>query len=232
VVDVRLFGELDPAEELRRLREVPVNYELEGDPSPDEGWSFDSYLLVLPREAPGDPEPGGSFEVACQLVRDYEFADPSIIQGVFLPEDSLQDRTMLLEGRFLFLRFVLGVRITKVVDETTEVDGRPARVWGWCYRTLAGHLEAGEMCYRVVKMLDDGDVQFQVSRYVRSEAIPNPVVRFGWATFGRLMQVVFVRRSLDRMRRLVKAQLADGHHTAGVPLAATRIEVTEQSATG
>lgn len=226
MVDVRLFGPLDVSEELRRLREVPENFELQGEPSADDGWTLDHYLLVLPREAPGDPEPGGPFEIACDLVRDYEFADPSIIKGVFLPGGELQGRDMLLEGRFLFLRFLLGVRVVKVVDETTELDGRPARVWGWCYRTLAGHLEAGEMCYRVVKMLDDGDVQFRVSRYVRDVSIPNAVVRFGWAGFGRYMQVVFVRRSLERMRRLVKAQLAEGRHTAGVPLASERIAVT------
>ena len=225
MLDVRMLGELDVQAELQRLHDAPENYELDGDPSPEQGWTFDTYQLVLPREAPGEPEPGGSWEVACRLVRGYEFADPSIIQAVFLPDGDLQDRTMLLQGRFLFLRFLMGVRIVKVVDETGEQDGRPVRVWGWCYRTLAGHLEAGEMCYRVVKRLDDGDVTFQVSRYVRTEAIPNPVVRLGWATFGRYMQVVFVRRSLERMRRLVKAELAQGGHTAGVPLASTRIEV-------
>ena len=229
MVDVRLLGELDVQAELQRFHDAPENYELEGDPSPDQGWTFDTYTLVLPREAPGDPVPGGTFEIACELVRGYEFADPRIIQAVFLPDDDLQDRTMLLKGRFLFLRFLMGVRVVKVVDETGEEDGRPIRVWGWCYRTLAGHLEAGEMCYRVVKMLDDGDVQFRVTRYVRSEAIPNPVVRFGWMTFGRYMQVVFVRRSLARMRRLVKHALADGHHTAGVPLASSRIEVRPHS---
>ncbi len=225
MVDVRLLGDLDVQAELQRIHDSPVNYDLDGEPSPDQGWTFDSYRLVLPREAPGDPVPGGSFEVACELVRGYEFADPSIIKAVFLPGEDLEDRTMLLEGRFLFLRFLMGVRVVKVVDEQGEEDGRPVRVWGWCYRTLAGHLEAGEMCYRVVKMLDDGDVQFRVSRYVRGESIPNPVIRLGWATFGRYMQVVFVRRSLARMRRLVKGALAEGAHTAGVPLASTRIEV-------
>ena len=117
------------------------------------------------------------------------------------------------------------MRVSAVVDETVEEDGRTLRVWGWCYRTLSGHLEAGEMCYRVVKVLETGEVQFRVCRYVRSEVIPNPVVRLGWATFGRLMQVVFVRRSLARMRRLVEAELIAGRHRAGVPLAATRIRV-------
>ncbi len=228
MVDVRVFGRLDPAEELRRLRDVPVNYELDGDPTPEQGWRFDSYVLVLPREAPGDPEPGGSFAIARRLVRDYDFADPTIIRSVFLPGGELQGRDMLLEGRFLFLRFLLGVRVSRVIDETTQVDGRPARVWGWCYRTLAGHLEEGEMCYRVVKMLDDGDVQFRVSRYLRTEPIANAVVRLGWSWFGRFMQVLFVTRSLTRMRRLVKAELALGRHEAASRESGRRIAVTRE----
>ena len=225
MVDVRLVGELDVQAELAALHEVPVNYELDGDPSTDDGWTFDDYCQRLPREAPGDPVPDGPWEIACRLVRDYEFADPAIIQAVFLPDADLASRDMLLEGRFLFLRFLLGVRVSAVVDETVEEDGQTLRVWGWCYRTLSGHLEAGEMCYRVVKVLETGEVQFRVCRYVRSEAIPNPLVRLGWATFGRLMQIVFVKRSLARMRRLVEAEMIVGRHRSGVPLAAGRIRV-------
>ena len=226
MVDVRLLGEPDAQVELARLREVAVNYELDGPPRPEDGWDFDDYCEKLAAEAPGQPEPGGPFEVACRLVRDYEFADPSIIRGVWLPESPLQDRDMLLSGRFGPLRFLLGVRVSAVVDEETQVDERPARVYGWCYRTLSGHLEAGEMCYRVVKLLDTGEVQFRVCRYVRTGEIPNPVVRLGWKTFGRAMQVLFVHRSMARMRRLVEAELLAGRGTAGVPLASTRIEVT------
>ena len=229
MVDVRLLGEPDAQVELARLREVAVNYELEGAPSVEDGWAFDDYCEKLAVEAPGEPEPGGPFEVACRLVRDYEFADPSIIRAVWLPDSPLDGRDMLLSGRFGPLRFLLGVRVSAVVDETSDDEGRPVRVYGWCYRTLHGHLEAGEMCYRVVKLLDTGEVQFRVCRYVKTERIPNPVVRLGWATFGRAMQVLFVKRSMSRMRRLVEAELIAGRGTAGVPLAGTRIEVTTGS---
>ena len=50
------------------------------------------------------PVPGGSYEIARRLVRDYEFADPAIIQAVWLPESPLEARNMLLQGRFLALR--------------------------------------------------------------------------------------------------------------------------------
>ena len=225
MVDFRLVGTTDVEAELAKLREAPVNYDLTAPPSASDGWEFDEYCLRLPHERPGDPEPDGPFEVGCRLVRDYEFADPAIIHAVWLPDSELQSRNMLLEGRFLLLRFLLGVRVSSVIDEEVEEDGHRLKVWGWCYRTLSGHLEAGEMCYRMVKVLDTGEVQFRVCRYVRSEQIPNPVIRLGWRTFGRFMQVVFVRRSLRRMERLVDAELLVGRHTAGLPLMKDRIEV-------
>lgn len=225
MVDLRLSGRTDVQAELARLREARVNFELEAPPTSEAGWNFDEYTLRLPPEAPGDPEPGGAYEVARRLVRDYEFADPAIIKAVWLPDSPLESRDMLLEGRFLMLRFLLGVRVSEVVDEVVEEDGHSLQVWGWCYRTLSGHLEAGEMCYRVVKILDTGEVQFRVCRYVRAEQIPNLLVRFGWMSFGRLMQVLFVKRSLARMRRLVDAELIVGHCGTDVPRVADRVRV-------
>lgn len=227
MVDVRLLGSDDAMAELAKLHDVDVNYVLEGAPTVEDGWSFDDYCQKLAVEAPGPPEPGGAYEVACRLVRDYEFADPAIIKAVWLPESPLEQRDMLLSGRFGPLRFLLGVRVSSVVDEVTVEDGRPVQVYGWCYRTLHGHLEAGEMCWHVAKLLDTGEVQFRVSRYMKTGRIPNPVVRLGWATFGRAMQVLFVRRSMSRMRRLVEAELIAGGGSGGVRRAATRIEVNQ-----
>ncbi len=225
MVDMRLFGRIDVAAELTRLREARVNFELEAPPTRATGWSFDEYCLRLPSEKSGEPEQDGPYDVACRLVRDYEFADPAIIKGVWLPDSPLEARDMLLQGRFLFLHFLLGVRVSAVIDEVIEEDGRPLKVWGWCYRTLSGHLEAGEMCYRVVKLLDTGEVQFRVCRYVRPEQIPNLFVRLGWASFGRLMQILFVKRSLARMRRLVDAELIVGRRGGGGPRMADRVTV-------
>jgi uncharacterized protein (UPF0548 family) len=101
-------------------------------------------------------------ERARDLMLDYEFADPSIVRAVYAPDSPLEGRDMLLEVRFLGLRFRVGVRVAGVVDETSEADGRTARVWGWSYRTLQGHLEMGQMDYEVWKWLDSGDVQFRI----------------------------------------------------------------------
>ena len=115
---------------------------------------------------------------------------------------------MLLEGRFLGLRFMLGVRVVATVDETTELDGRPARVWGWSYATLQGHLEEGRLDYTVVKLCDTGEVQFRLHAVSRPASIANPIVRVGFRIFGRHLQRRFARTAGERMARTVRERLA------------------------
>jgi uncharacterized protein (UPF0548 family) len=133
--------------------------------------------------------------------------------------DELEGRNMLLEGRFLGMGFMLGVRVAAVVDGEREVDGRPARVWGWHYQTLEGHLERGQMDFEVVKWPHDGSVAFLIHAVSRRARIPNPVVRLGFRLFGRRLQLRFAREAGLRMRRLVEERLADGgaHEPAGPP---------------
>ncbi len=107
-------------------------------------------------------------------MRNYEFADPSIVRAVYYPDRPLEERDMLLEVRFYGLRFRFGVRVGGVVDETREVDGRQVQVWGWNYRTLQGHLEMGQMDYEVWKWLDTGEVEFHTCRFSRRRRPATP----------------------------------------------------------
>ncbi|AEA25309.1 DUF1990 domain-containing protein [Pseudonocardia benzenivorans] len=200
--------------ELDRLAELAVNYdESEAPRGPDDpDWHVDVASAQLGTEPPGDPVPGGIFESACVLVRDYEFSDHRLIRGVFRPADELLGRNMLLEGRFLFLRFYLGVRVTAVVDGTRECPDGPQRVWGWTYQTLDGHLEQGKLTYEVVKDLTTGVVCFRLDAYSRRAPIENPVLRTGFQVFGRRTQLDFYRRVGQRMHDLLAA------HEAGAPL--------------
>jgi uncharacterized protein (UPF0548 family) len=175
---------------------------------PAEGWRVDDHVIDLPRERPGPPEVDGPWHVAVEVLRDYGFADPSLIRAVYYPGLPLEDRDMLLEGRFLGLSFMLGVRVVATVDETTELDGRPARVWGWSYATLQGHLEMGRLDYAVVKLCDTGEVQFRLHAVSRPARIPNPVVRVGFRIFGRSLQERFARTAGERMARTVRDRLA------------------------
>jgi uncharacterized protein (UPF0548 family) len=69
------------------------------------------------------------------------------------------------------------VRVGDVYEETREVDGRRVQVWGWNYRTLAGHVEMGQMDWEVWKWLGDGRVEFRVHADSRPAPFPNPIVR-------------------------------------------------------
>jgi uncharacterized protein (UPF0548 family) len=169
----------------------------------ERGWHIDDYRQPLPAEQPGPPEPGGPWERAQRLLRDYEFADPELVRASFRRDGPLEGRDMLLEVRFWGLRFPVGVRVGAVIDETRVVDGRDVRVWGWGYGTLQGHLEVGQMDYEVWKWLDTGAVEFRVHVVSRPGRIPNPIVRLGFRLFGRREQVRFARRSCERMALLV-----------------------------
>jgi uncharacterized protein (UPF0548 family) len=201
---------------LEALREEPDNVtpeELATAP-PARGWRRDDRRQALPPEAPGEPEPGGSFEVARRLVRDYEFSDPARVRATFDPDEPLEGRVMLLELRyrvlrFQVLRFLVGVRVTAVYGGPRRGEAGPAQVWGWSYRTLRGHLEAGERSFEVWKWTDTGAVEFRTHAVSRA-ASRNPLVRLGFRWLGRRRQAAWVRSICERMARLTAADLASG----------------------
>jgi uncharacterized protein (UPF0548 family) len=190
------------------------------------GWKVDDYAQPLAPEPPGPPRPGGSFEVAQRLMRDYAFADPAIVRAIYTEDSPLERRDMLLEGRFWGLRFHFGVRVGGLVDTELAVDGRPLRCWGWSYRTLQGHLEMGQMDYEVRKWLDSGEVEFRIHTVSRPAHIPNPVIRLGFRVFGRRVQRRFARHACQRMARLTAAEVRVGE-AAGDPPAASGAEPRE-----
>jgi uncharacterized protein (UPF0548 family) len=191
---------------LHALHDKPLNFDLAERASFDResGWQIDDYCQALPAERPGEPEPGGTWERARDLMRDYEFADPKIVRAVYAPDTPLEGRDMLLEVRLWgLLRFRFGVRVGGVVDQTRSEQGREVRVWGWSYRTLQDHLEMGQMDYRLLKWTDTGEVQFRIHVVSRPAEIPNPIIRLGFRLLGRREQVRFARRACDRMACLL-----------------------------
>ena len=196
---------------LEDLHDVPLNFDLDAVDVEDatQGWTLDDWCQPLPDEPPGEPVPGGPYEVAAGLLQDYAFADPRIVRAVYRADVPLAERDMVLEARFYGLRFLLGLRVGDVVDETTTVDGRPVQRWGWNYRTLKGHLETGQMDFQVWKWVDSGEVEFRVNAYSRRARITNPIIWLGMTVFGRWMQVRFARNALSRMDELVRARLGE-----------------------
>jgi len=203
-----LLGQIDEAGALDELSRLRINYDLAHAPengfqAAEGHWHVDSGTTRLGREGPGPPEHGGLWEAACHLVGEYEFADARILRGVYSRNSALLGRNMLLEGRFFGLRFYFGVRVTGVIDEERDAGDGPERVWGWCYQTLEGHLEQGRLSYEVIKHLTTGQVAFRVAGYSRPAPIGNPVVRLGFALFGRRTQQRFYRNIQVRITDLV-----------------------------
>jgi uncharacterized protein (UPF0548 family) len=197
---------------LRRLHDAPVNY----DPSaldlnnPPAGWVLDDRCQPLASEPPGEPIPEGSWEAAKRLISGYEFADPSLVRAHYDRDAPLEGRTMVLELRALGLVTVhVGVRVVEVYDEVRELDGRHARVFGWAYRTLAGHVEQGQMDWMVWKWRDSGAVEFRVRAVSRPAPIPNPVVRIGFLLLRGHERRVFLDSTDRRMRELTALALGD-----------------------
>lgn len=187
----------------RTLNYDPTQHERLG---PQAGWRREERCQPLPPEPPGPPVPGGSWQIARELITDYEFADPAMVRAVYDPGDPLEGRDMLLVVRFALLRFHVGVRIGGVVDETRRVGGRDVRVWGWNYRTLRGHFEMGQIDYEVWKWQDSGDVEFRVRGCWRPGA-RNALIALGFRLFGPRRRERFYRAASRRMLELTQARL-------------------------
>ncbi|HXV92557.1 MAG TPA: DUF1990 family protein [Pseudonocardia sp.] len=183
-----------------------INYdEAQAPPHDVTGWNQDRVVIELGREGPGEPEPGGLVETAGALVNSYEFSDPRILRAAYRYPGDLVGRDMLLEGRFAFLRFLLGVRITAQHDEVAEGPGGPERRIGWSYQTLQGHLEQGRLTYEIAKELRTGRVEFRIIAYSRWSQIRNPIVRFGFNVFGRRTQLRWYHHAMTRLRTQLQA---------------------------
>ena len=143
-------------------------------------------------------------------MRHYKVADPSVVRAFYDDNEPMLGRTMLLELRFWRLRFPVGVRVGEVYDEPRDVAGRPARVSGWNYRTLEGHLEIGQMAWEVWKWEDTGAVEFHIHAFSRAAPTSSVLVRVGLRLFARREQVRFYGHACARMRSLTIAGLAAG----------------------
>jgi uncharacterized protein (UPF0548 family) len=220
VLDRLLLGQCrNPCRALAELRDRGFNFDVSrrAEYTPENGWHADDVRQALPPEPPGAPTPDGSWATAQVIARNYDFADPSIVRGVFDHEEPLERRTMLLILHFHHLRIYVGVRVVDVYDEERMLDGRRGRVFGWNYRTLEGHVEQGEMRWEVWKFPETGEVLFRVASFSRAAARGNLLVRIGFRLFGRREQLRFLALTADRMARLTE-ELMGRYDTALAPL--------------
>ncbi len=211
----RLRDEPRPSFSRRRARQLAglaqrkVNFDASrmADYTRSAGWHVDDMVEPLPREQPGPPQEGGVWQLVRRLVVQYQLAEPNVVDAVYGRDAPLEGRDMLLLIRFAGLRFAVGVRVGEVYEEGREIDGRPARVFGWAYRTLEGHFEQGEMHYQVWKWLDSGDVEFRLHAVSKVADRGPSALRAGFRLVGRLRQLRFYRQTCRRVRRLTEAEL-------------------------
>lgn len=195
---------------LTQLQERAYNFDLEKreDYTKINGWHIDDYQVELPPEQPGEPASNGSWKLTCDVIRNYEFPDPSIITGIFIPDTPLKDRVMLLQARFLVFSFLFGVRVGEVYEERrNDPEYGEAVVWGYNYRTLQGHWEMGEISFTAWKFIESGRVEFRIHAFSKVGFIPNIFYRIGFAIFGRGLQIKFSRSALERTRLFVVDRL-------------------------
>jgi uncharacterized protein (UPF0548 family) len=173
----------------------------------DPGWRVDDMVEPLPHEGSGPPAERGSWQVAREIMDEYQLADPGVVSAVYDRQAPMPGRDMLLKIRYAGLSIAVGVRIGDVYEDTVELDGRPAHVFGWSYRTLEGHFEAGQMHYEIWKWLDTGDVEFHLRAVSRPAQRGPLLLRIGFRLFGRAHQLRFYRQICRRAMRLTEAQL-------------------------
>ncbi|MFD5828292.1 DUF1990 family protein [Lentzea sp. NPDC060358] len=178
------------------LRDRSVNYDESEVRAPT--WHFDHHRFVLGTDPPGRPAEGSVWWRACREVAAYAFTPPGLLRAHYLRDDPLVGRNLLLVGRFALARFAMGVRIT---EAGSGEDGERCS-WGWGYETLQGHLERGRVDYRVVKDLRTGVVTLEVDSHHQVNPRAHPVLRLGWALFGRRAQRRFYSAAGENLRRL------------------------------
>lgn len=198
------IGRSEVTAEVADLASRNINFdEREAPPHVTKGWHQDRVTIELGHEAPGEPEEGGLAHKAGELVNSYEFSDPKILRAAYKAPGDLVGRNMLLEGRFLFLRFLLGVRIVAAHDELADGPNGPERRIGWSYATLDGHLEQGLLRYEIAKEIDTGRVEFRINAYSRWSPIPNKLVWAGFNLMGRRTQLTWYHHAMTRLQRLL-----------------------------
>lgn len=174
------------------------------------GWHVDAREIQLPAELPGPPSSDTSFAIACSILAEYSFPPPRLIRGRFDPGSPLEGRAMLLTATYLWMRFELPVRVSRVIDEARNGATGSEHAWGYSYETLDGHLERGEITFEIIKTLATGAVRFRIHSFSQTGHIANPIHRLGFWLVGRRLQARFAVESLRNMERLVAGALETG----------------------
>lgn len=186
---------------LASLRDRQVNFSTPVEEmTVENGWTVDGVESLLGREAPGPPEPDGLYERARRGIEQYDFSDPSIVVGHFDPEAPLVGRDMVIEIKLWGLRYLNGVRVHSVREESDETRTR----FGFRYDTLEGHLERGCESFLLWKVHAAGEVRFLIQAHWRLGQFPNWWSRVGFGLVGERFRERWRHRAPERLRALAR----------------------------
>lgn len=184
---------------LAELAKRPVSFTTPPEEMTQEhGWTVDGNESQIGTEPPGAPQPDGVFERAKQGLMNYDFSDPTIVEGHFDPREPFVGRNMMLEIKTLGLHFLGGVRVHSVREES---DDRQT-IFGFRYDTLEGHIENGFEWFLLTKNHETGEVRFKIEAHWRLGAFPNWWSRVGFKLIGERCRELWRDRAPQRLRRL------------------------------
>jgi uncharacterized protein (UPF0548 family) len=190
-------------DELKRELSSLATRSLNWDASPEEmteanGWTVDGSDDVLGCEAPGPPEADGLFQRARQALKNYDFSDPLIVTGHFDPAVPFVGRDMLLEIKVFGLRYLAGVRVHGVREES----GDNHTIFGFRYDTLQGHFEVGYEWFLLTKNHATGEVWFKIEAHWQKGVFPNWWSRLGFILVGERFRSLWRHRAPQRLKAL------------------------------
>jgi uncharacterized protein (UPF0548 family) len=180
-------------------RKVNFDVPLE-EMTPDHGWKVDGSDDILDCEPPGPPVPDGCFERAKQGIMNYDFSDPRIVEGHFDPNAPFIGRNMLLEIKSLGLRFLGGVRVHSVREESDE----KFTTFGYRYDTLEGHIERGYEWFLLTKNRETGEVRFKIEAHWRLGDFPGWWAKLGFKLIGEHFRKLWRHEAPLRLKRLAE----------------------------
>lgn len=140
----------------------------------------DQHTLVIGRESPGPPQPGGPFERVAAAIARFDvlparLGSPLVARGPVETGDVLGISYRLLPG----LRLVFAARVTARFEGRAEGVSRQ----GFTYATLAGHPFVGVETFQVEKDERDGTVCAVLGSWSRPQL---PIVRALYPLVRRL----------------------------------------------
>ena len=188
--------------ELAQQSKLKLNFDLEPDAvntmREEHGWTVDGSNDALGYEPPGPPLPDGLFARARTALKNYDFSDPLIVTGHFDPAVPFVGRNMLLEIKVFGLRYLAGVRVHGVREESDEKH----TIFGFRYDTLEGHFERGFEWFLLTKNHQTGEVWFKIEAHWQMGAFPNWWSRVGFLLVGQYFRKLWRHRAPQRLKDL------------------------------